>query len=332
MKVGLLILELAAALSVAACATQAGTSASGHYTPLEHVSGEIKIWGSPADGPLLADWEAGFKKYQAGVTFSDQLHGPDSTMAGVYTGVADLAFMGREMRLPVETMAFEWVYLHKPFSIEIANAGLRADRPSTNLAIFVNKSNPVSQLTLAQLDAVLGAEHKRSAANFRQWGDVGLGGEWHDKQIDVYGPPVDSIPALFIRRAVLKGSEKWNPGYHEFPDDGPDVLAAVARDPAGIAFAPLSAANDQVKPLALANDASGPFYPLSASTVQAQTYPIARVITMVLNRKQGKPVDPKVKEFLRYILSPDGQAAIARDGAYIPLSADRAQQQLKRLD
>ncbi|HEX7931873.1 MAG TPA: substrate-binding domain-containing protein [Paraburkholderia sp.] len=332
MKVGLHILGLAVALTVAACAAPARMAAPDHYKPLEQVSGEIRIWGSPADGPLLKDWEAGFARFQTGVTFSDQLHGPESTMAGIYNGVADLAFMGREMRVPVENMAFEWVFLRKPVSIQVANAGLQAERPSTNLAIFVNRRNPVGELTLTQLDAIFGAEHKRGQENFRHWGDLGVEGAWHDRPIDVYGPPVDSIPALFIRHAVLKDSEKWNPDYREITTDGPELLDALARDPSGIAFAPLSAGNQEVKPVALANDASGPFYPLNVGTVKARTYPIGRVITMVLDRTPGKPIEPKVKEFLRYILSPDGQAVVARDGAYIPLSAKSAQQQLKRLD
>ncbi|SIT47800.1 conserved exported hypothetical protein [Paraburkholderia piptadeniae] len=332
MKVGLHVLGLAVVITTASCAGPARIAAPDHYKPREQVSGEIRIWGSPADGPLLKDWEAGFMKTQAGVTFSEQLHGPESTMAGVYNGVADLAFMGREMRVPVENMAFEWVYLRKPVSIQVANAGLRAERPSTNLAIFVNRRNPIGQLTLAQLDAILGAEHKRGDANFRHWGDIGVEGPLHDKPINVYGPPVDSIPALFIRHAVLKDSQKWNPDYREFPTDGSDLLDAIAQDPSGIAFAPLSAGNQAVKPVALANDASGPFYPLTERSVSARTYPIGRVITMVLDRAPGKPIDPKVREFLRYILSPDGQAAVARDGAYIPLSTESAQQQLKRLD
>lgn len=332
MKVGLHALGLAVALVVAACAAPARMAAPDHYEPREQVSGEIRIWGSPADRPLLKEWEAGFRTVQTGVTFSEQLHGPESTMAGVYNGVADLAFMGRELRMPVESMAFEWVHLRKPVGIQVANAGLRAERPSTNLAIFVNRRNPISELTLAQLDAIFGAEHRRGQANLRHWGELGVENGWQDQPIDVYGPPVDSIPALFIRHAVLKDSQKWNPDYREFATDGPELLAALARDPAGIAFAPLSAGNHDVKPVALASDASGPFYPLSVSSVEARTYPIARVITMVLDRAPGKPIDPKVKEFLRYILSPDGQAVVARDGAYIPLSAASARQQLERLD
>jgi phosphate transport system substrate-binding protein len=204
--------------------------------------------------------------------------------------------------------------------------------PAANLAFFVHKDNPLSQISLVQLEAILGEEHLRSTKNVRFWSEVGLGPGWSDKPIHVYGPPLDSVDALFVRRAVLEDSRKWNPDYHELPS--PDAtLAALARDPLGIAYAPL---DDQgfaeVKALALGERDSGPFRALTAQTIAARTYPLTRVVKVVIDRHPGKPIDVNVKEFLRYLLSGDGQAAIARDGAYIPLSADDVRRQLRRLD
>ena len=45
-----------------------------------------------------------------------------------------------------------------------------------------------------------------------------------------------------------------------------------------------------------------------------------------------RPVDPKVKEFLRYILSSEGQTQVMRDGKYLPLTADTVRAQLKLLE
>jgi phosphate transport system substrate-binding protein len=86
--------------------------------------------------------------------------------------------------------------------------------------------------------------------------------------------------------------------------------------------------NQGVKQIELAADGHGPFYALTAETVAARTYPLARLVTVALDREPGKPIDPKVKEFLRYILSREGQELIARDQAYIPLNARSALQQL----
>ena len=292
--------------------------------------GEIRIWGSPADHNLLREWEQGFSRLRPGVRFSESLHGPESTIAGVYTGVADLGLMAREIRLPVEKMAFEWVHRYPPFLVEVANAGLQPGRPSANLAILVHRDNPLSRLDLAQLDGILGAEHKRGHPNVRRWGDLGLQGQWRDREIHLYGPAVDSIPALHLRTVVMRDSHKWNPDYRELGGDR-EIVEAVAHDPSGIGYAPLPQGKE-VKAVELCPDACGSSYALTRETVKSRAYPLSRVITVVIDRAPGKPVPPRLKEFLRYILSAEGQAAVGRDGAYVPLSIESASQQLARLD
>jgi phosphate transport system substrate-binding protein len=300
-------------------AAQSGGDTLQPYEPAASVSGEIRIWGSPADAALLRNWSADFSRFQPEARIQATLYGQESTLAGVYCGVADLAFIAREMRLPVENMAFTWVYRYPPFSVEIANAGLTAGRPSANLAVVVNAANPLQHLTLVQLDGILGAERRRGGANLRKWGDLGLGGIWKGRPIHVYGPPVDSIDGIFMRTVVLRG-------------DDAQVLQAVAQDAQGIAYASLDLPSQHIKSLALSATAGAPFYALSERNVGARAYPLSRAISMVLNREPGKPIELKVKEFLRFILSRDGQAALARDGHYIPLTAASERAQLERLE
>ena len=72
----------------------------------------------------------------------------------------------------------------------------------------------------------------------------------------------------------------------------------------------------------------GPGPGATPDTVQSRAYPLTRVIPMFLNRAPGRPVDAPVKEFLRYILSREGQATVAEDGGYLPLTAEIARAQL----
>lgn len=301
------------------------------YQPELSVAGTIRVWGSPADAALIERLQAGFARLQPNVRFSNTLHGPESTLAGVYTDSADIAFMARELRLPMESMAFQWVKLGKPFQLEVATAGLAGDRPSANLAVLVHEDNPLRQLTLTQLDAVLGTEHRRGAAVARHWGDLGLEQGWTSQPIHVYGPHIDSIPAQFIRRVVMKDSYKWNPAYVELPSDD-EVVAALAKDPLGIAYAPLRPGNGKVKALALAADDAGPFHALDRESLAARTYPLARAISMVVSHTPEHPMEPKVREFLRYVVSAEGQAIVERDGSFIPLSAEVSRRELARLE
>jgi phosphate transport system substrate-binding protein len=323
---------LAYAVATLGCAQWCVADELAAYRPGQEVKGAIRIWGSLADGWLIENLEAGFRKFQPNATFTDTFHGPESTFAGVYTGVADLAFMAREMRIPMESMAFEWVHHYEAFEVEIANAGLGTQRPAVNLAVFVHRDNPLTRLTLKQLDGILAAGRAPDRSNIRKWGDLFGSAGWKDRPIHVYGPALDSSPALFVRANVMGGSRKWNPHYREITAGWDAVLASLARDPEGIAYAPPLPGNEGVKALKIAANEDGPFYAPTAQTVAARAYPLTRVVTVVLDREPGKPIDPKIKEFLRYVLSREGQDAVTRDEAYIPLSADSARRQLQRLD
>ena len=217
----------------------AGNPSASTFRPMASLSGEIRISGSPEDPELFEELQAQFAGHHPEEIFSNRLYGAESTIAGLYTGVTDIAFMARELREPMERMAFQWVKLTLPFVIEIANAGFRSDRPSAQLGVFVHQDNPIEALSLASLDAIFGAEQKRGPRNARLWGDVGASGAWASRPIHPVGPIVDSIAALFFRRAVMLDSRKWNPDYRILTDNSA-VLLALRADPAAITFAPVT--------------------------------------------------------------------------------------------
>ena len=300
------------------------------YAVATVIEGDIRVSGSPADAGLLKLWEAGFREFHPRARVVAKLFGPESTMAGIYTDTADLALLAREMRQPVEGMAFEWVKLYKPMTLEVANAGVRTTRPAACLAIFVHRDNPLARLTLAQLNAIFGGDPSRPAVA-RTWGEVGATGAWASRPIQPLGPPIDSLDALYFRRTVLNNNFKWNARLREFARPA-DALATLAHEPGGIAFAPLAAANDGVKMLALAATPAGPFVALEAGSVRARTYPLARAVTVAFDRNPSHPIAPRLEEFLRFILSEQGQAAVARDGAYVPLDPETAAAQAARIE
>lgn len=305
------------------------------YRPQARVSGTVRIWGSPDDGWLIEELAAGFRKYQPGVRFQATLHGPESSFAAVYMDVADIALMAREIRVPLETMGFEWVHHYPPFEVAIANAGLGADhgvdRPAVDLAFFVNKANPLSCVTLQQLDDILAADHRRGGSNIRGWGELQLSGAWARRAIHVYGPSPANTSVVFVRQSVLGGSRRWNPDYRTVPGGWSEVLETLARDPDGIAFAPPLPGNLGVKALRVAASPESSCYSLTAHTVEAHTYPLLRTVDVALDRAPGAPIKPAVKEFLRFILSREGQQIIVGDGAYLPLSGTSLRQQRHRL-
>src|SRR5882672_1055863 len=280
MRIALLALAVIAQCAIAA-----------PYQPQQQVRGDIRIWGSPEDGELVKLWEEGFRKHHRDARIAARLHGPESALAGIYCDVADIAFVGRELRLPTDNMAFQWVKLYRPTTVEIANAGFKAIRPAQGLGVFVHPDNPIAGLTVAQLDAIFGAEHKRGPANARSWGDVGLTGEWAARPIHALAPPVTTIPALFFRRVVLDDSFKWNEDMKEVADAA-QALDAVAHDSAAIAYAPMAASTRAVRAVPLAKS-SGAFVKLTEQSAADRSYPLARVVIVAVDRAVGKPLDPR---------------------------------------
>ena len=319
------------------------------YEPRQAVTGTIRIWGHGAyaksqdfiEGLVLA-WEAGFNKQQPGVHFDNHLNGTAAAIGALYTGTGDLALMGREI-WPPEVTAFEEVFDYEPTGLNVVTGSLNVRNRGYAIVIFVHKDNPLSQLTLAQLDAIYGIEHRRGGQPLRTWGDLGLSGEWRDKRITLYGLPIARGFGEYFEDAVFLGSHKWKPALREFADlpgskggatdGGQRMLNAIAKDRYAIGYAGLVYHNPDVKPLALAVKAGGPFIKPTQDSVTNHTYPLTRMITMFLNRAPGRPVDPKLREFLSYVLSREGQRAVIRDGhGYLPMLAPFATEELQKLE
>jgi phosphate transport system substrate-binding protein len=319
------------------------------YEPGQTVSGTIRIWGHGAyaksqdfiEGVVLA-WEAGFNKHQPDVRFDNHLNGTAAAIGALYTGAGDLALMGREI-WPPEVAAFEEVFDYPPTGVDVLTGSFDVRNRGYAIVIFVHKDNPLSKLTLAQLDAIYGIERRRGGGPVRTWGDLGLTGEWRDKRINLYGLPIARGFAEYFEDVVFEGSHLWKPALREFADEpgskggatdgGQRMLDAMAKDRYAIGYAGLVYHNPDVKPLALAERAPGPFVEPSTESVVNHTYPLTRLITMFLNRAPGKPVDPKLKEFLRYVLSREGQQAVMREGrGYLPMLARFASEELRKLE
>ena len=82
----------------------------------------------------------------------------------------------------------------------------------------------------------------------------------------------------------------------------------------------------------MAATGGGPFVEHALETVQNRTYPLFQEAYFYTSVKPGTAIDPNVKEFLRYVLSQEGQAEVQRDGKYLPLTPEVVREQLKKLD
>ena len=336
----LLTLSITLALAAASIIAQKVNSLP-RYQPDQTISGTIRVWGNDRMDTLMRYWQEGFRKTHPNVHFETKLIGTGTGMAGLYTSVADVALMGRDATSS-EIMAFEWVFRYKPLGVEVATGSLDVPGKTFAVAVFVNKDNPISKLTLAQLDAIFGNEHLRGPRNIRTWGDLGLTGEWKDKRINSYGYDAETNTGSFFKRVVFNGSDKWNCEVKEFADlkkskgnlsDASDqILEALAHDRYGVAYANLRYVNAQVKSIALASTDDASYYEATKLNLIQRKYLLTRAASIYINHEPGKPIDPKVREFLRYILSQEGQQEVVREGDFLPLSEETVREQIRKLE
>jgi phosphate transport system substrate-binding protein len=317
------------------------------YQPQQSVSGTIRLWGHGAPvldfmGMLVKSWEEGFARYQPGVHFEYDMYGTASAMGALYAGRGDIAILGQEI-YPFETAAFERVKHYAPTEIEIATGSVDVRNFDFAIGVFVNKNNPLSRLTLQQIDAIFAYHEGGAATNIETWGQLGLTGKWADKPIHLYGWYEADVFSTFVERAALQGGHRWRCGMKEYKhihrpdgtiyDSGQQILDDLAKDPYGMALSNLRyMKGGGAKPLDLARSAAGPYYPATKETLIDRQYPLGRIIPAEIDRKPGQPVDPAVREFLRYILSRQGQEDIVRNGKYLPMQPEAAKREREKLN
>jgi phosphate transport system substrate-binding protein len=332
---------LVACLMAGQCFAQKVANAD-RYQPAQTISGTIRIWGDEYMSGVVDSWEQGFQQFQPQIRFETKLMGTATAMPSIYTGAADLALIGRETNT-TDNDGFLHVLQYRPLRFELMTGSLDVAGKSYALAIFVQRDNPLSKLTLAQLAAIFGCENSTDLGNIRTWGQLGLTGEWKDKPINLYTFDAETGTGLFFLHAVLADSRKMNwENLKEFKDirnpdgsiyeSGQQIIDALKKDRFGLGVSSVRYENSEVKPLALATQEGGRYFQVTRENLISRKYPLTRITYAFVNQPPGQPLEPKVNEFLRYIFSREGQADVETDRGYLPLNQESLIEQLKKLN
>lgn len=322
------------------------------YVPETKVSGTIRVWASDMWGNpgFQQRLEAAFRKFHPDAHFVYTGISPSGAFAGLLTGDGDVA-IARRMTW-VDTLSFQRRFNRDPVVV----AGMTGWFVNPPFAIAVHKSNPIASVSLDQLDGIFGAERaggwtgatwntdvaRGPEKNIRRWGQAGLSGAWAKQPIDAYGYNLQYLFAPRFSDDVLKGSGQWNEHLRQFTisatADGKlmsvdqQMAEALGKNPAAIAYyAPDRGkdANARFVPIKLAD---GRVVPLTIETVRDHSYPLTDNMWFYANRGADGRLDPKVREFLRFILSREAQEEVNRDTTMLPLTAALIADQRKRLD
>jgi len=288
------------------------------YESVANLRGVITSIGASTTTNLVARASTQFRRIYPDVRLHVSAGLTSIGPPALLEGRADIVPMSRPLT-PEEIRAFRAKYGYPPTEIKVA-----ADA----LAIYVEKRNPVPGLTLTQLDGIFSGAPGRGDPSIETWGQAGLTGEWADRHINLYGyGPEDGVNQVF-RQQVLDGGEYRLAMLVE--PAGSSIVQGVAADPSGIGCASIFFLSRRVRAVPLART-DGPFYDPTPENVHAHAYPLIRYLCICVNKPPNRPLRGPAVEFLRFLLSREGQQIIAAEGN-IPLNAKSVQEGHEALD
>lgn len=281
---------------------------------------------------MMGAWNAAFKKFYPGadVTISQKDVGPEERIA--------LGPRTDEVFHP-DNLAYENAYGCEPFRIKICLATFALKSHVTAIGVFVNRENPITKLSLAELDAIYSGERRRGyPAEITTWGQLGLTGEWADRPIHPYGFYWrQDVTRVFRELAMLDAPFKDSyrvPGadlMRRTPPLAAELVKTLAEDRGGIVFGNFNFfQDDRLKAIALSDRDGVLGQPVPGDMASAR-YPLQRFLYIYAYRAPGQPLDPLVKEFLSFVLSREGQELVAQDH-YLPLPAAIAAAERAKLE
>jgi phosphate transport system substrate-binding protein len=290
------------------------------YQKVSGVSGNINSVGSDTMNNMMALWGETFQKLYPNVKIQVEGKGSSTAPAALIAGTAQFGPMSRAMRA-TEIDQFESKYGYKPTQIRTSYDAL---------AVYVNKDNPIAKLTLAEVDAAFSKSRKRGfKQNVTTWGQVGLTGDWANRPISLYGRNSASGTYGFFKEHTLANGD-YKDTVKEQPGSA-SVVQGVTEDRFGMGYSGIGYKTSGVKAVPLADKDPGAVSDGSYDDVKSGKYPLSRFLFIYINRAPGKPLDPIVKEYVKLILSKEGQEVVIKDG-YLPLSAEVVKQELAKIE
>jgi phosphate transport system substrate-binding protein len=294
--------------------------AIGSYQKTSGVSGNLNSIGSDTLNNLMTLWAEGFQKAYPNVKIQIEGKGSSTAPPALIKGTAQIGPMSRAMKSSEED-EFEKTFGYKPTQVRVAVDAL---------AVYVNKDNPIEKLTLEEVDAAFSNTRKCGHGNpVDTWGQAGLDGNWAAKPISLYGRnSASGTYGYFKKVALCKGD--YRNTVKEQPGSA-SVVQGVTEDMYGMGYSGIGYKTSGVKTLSLAEKAGGEYYGTDAETVLSGKYPLSRYLYLYINKTPNKPLDPLVREFVKFVLSRTGQETVVKDG-YLPISAKLVEQELAKLD
>lgn len=314
------LLATATLFNASAVLAQAGVDENlPHYQKTSGVSGNLSSVGSDTLANLMTLWAESFKNTYPNVNIQIQAAGSSTAPPALTENTSNLGPMSRLMK-DKEVEDFEKKFGYKPTPVAVAIDAL---------AVFVHKDNPIKGLSIPQVDAIFSSTRTcGDPKGISNWGELGLTGSWASREIQLYGRnSVSGTYGYFKSKALCKGDFKNT--VNEQPGSA-SVVQSVSSSVNGIGYSGIGYTTSSVHAIPLSRGNGKEFVSASPDNAIAGTYPLARFLYVYVNKEPGKPLPPLTVEFIKLVLSREGQEVVVKDG-YIPLPAKVSARELAKI-
>ena len=290
------------------------------YKKVDGVRGTLNAAGSDTMLELQTLMAEEFRKLYPQVKVQVEGKGSSTAPPALIEGTVQLGDMSRKMKNK-EVDAFEEAFGYEPTRFDVA---------LDTLAVFVNKDNPIGSLTLAQVDSIFSKTRKCGLpADASTWGQLGLAGRYDTAPISLYGRNAASGTYGFFKdHALCKGDYKDT--VKEQPGSA-SVVQGIEKDQYGIGYSGIGYATSGVRAVPLSPADGQPAVAASSENAANGSYPLARFLHIYVNKAPNKSLDKLTTEYLKFILSAQGQRVIIKAG-FDPLDAHTAAEQLAKIE
>ena len=287
------------------------------YKKAQGISGNLSSVGSDTLANMMTFWAEEFKRNYPNVNIQIQAAGSSTAPPALTEGTSQFGPMSRKMK-GREIEAFEKHYGYKPTAIRVAIDAL---------AVFVHKDNPIKGLTIKEVDGIFSVTHKCGGEAKKRCGDLGLDGSWAGKDIQLYGRnSVSGTYGYFKKKALCKGD--FNTRVNEQPGSA-SVVQSVAASTNALGYSGIGYKTSSVKAVPLSKK-GGAYIAATMDNALNGSYPLSRYLYVYVNKHPNKPLSPMQREFVKMVLSKDGQSIVEKDG-YIALPAKIVTKELNKL-
>ncbi len=171
------------------------------------------------------------------------------------------------------------------------------------LAVYVNKNNPLNEITLNQLADIYAENGK-----ITKWSQLGVKMPGNSDEIIRVSRQSNSGTYFYFREAILGKGRDFKLGSRDM-QGSKDVVELVTNTPGAIGYSGMGYNTPDVKQLRVAKKAGDKAYAPTVASTLDHTYPIARPLFMYT---LGEPAGA-VKKYIDWVHSDEGQKIVLQE-------------------